>query len=154
MMPCRQIVTSLAFFLFIADLEQSGSRPLDAQSVKLSLKITFYLTKSEYRTKKSLTQLSHQCFELRYYFCQKILFFLKKNANTSKIKRVLVLEGIVSKTTYVCVLTYQISIFWHNSNEFQVVGGVILTLLTSKRTPKKPSQIRVNILVYFIIFQM
>ena len=35
------------------------------QSVKLtfSLTVTFYLTKSENRTKKSLTELPHYCFE-------------------------------------------------------------------------------------------
>ena len=36
----------------------------DALSVKLtfSLKVTFYLTKTKKRTKKSLKQLSHYCF--------------------------------------------------------------------------------------------
>ena len=33
--------------------------------------ITFYLTKTENRTEKSLTHLSNYCFERRYYFCQK-----------------------------------------------------------------------------------
>ena len=40
-----------------------------------------------------------------------IVFFCKKNANISKIKEVLVLKGIFSETTYVCILTYQISSF-------------------------------------------
>ena len=39
---------------------------------------TLYLTKTEDRTKKSLTQLSHYCFEQRYYFSQKLLIFCKK----------------------------------------------------------------------------
>ena len=50
---------------------------------------------------------------------------LKKNANflqkideISKIREGLVLEGILFETTYVCVFTYQMSAFWHNSNEF------------------------------------
>ena len=47
-----------------------------------------------------------------------MVIFLQKNADISKIKGILVLESILSKTTYVCVLTYQISSFWHNSNEF------------------------------------
>ena len=49
----------------------------DAQSVKLmfSLIVTFYLTKTENRTKKSLI----------YYFQQKVLNFYKKNADISKI---------------------------------------------------------------------
>ena len=33
--------------------------------------VTFHLTKSENKTKKSLTQLSHYCNEKRYYFGQK-----------------------------------------------------------------------------------
>ena len=33
--------------------------------------VTFYLTKTENRTKKSLTQLSYYCFESRYYFDKK-----------------------------------------------------------------------------------
>ena len=36
-----------------------------------SLIVTFHLTKSENKTKKSLTQLSHYCYEKRYYFGQK-----------------------------------------------------------------------------------
>ena len=44
-----------------------------------------------------------------YYFCQKNADFLQKNADISKIKRTLVLKGILSKTAYVSVLTYQIS---------------------------------------------
>ena len=57
----------------------------------------FYFIKTENRTKKSLTQLSH-------YYC-----FLAKNADISKIKGAFVLRGIFFKTTYVCVLTYQMS---------------------------------------------
>ena len=33
------------------------------RKLKFSLIVTFYLTKSENRTKKSQTQLSHYCFE-------------------------------------------------------------------------------------------
>ena len=50
---------------------------------------------------------------------------LKKNANflqkideISKIRDGLVLKGILFETTYVCVFTYQMSAFCHNSNEF------------------------------------
>ena len=52
MTSCRQIVTSLSFFQFMTNLEQSGSRILDAWSVKLtfSLMVTFYITKTENRT--------------------------------------------------------------------------------------------------------
>ena len=36
------------------------------------------------KTKKILTQLSHYCFEQRYFFGQKTLLFCKKNADISK----------------------------------------------------------------------
>ena len=65
MMSCWKIVTSLSFFQFMAILEKSGSQIPDAESAKLmfSLIVTFYLIKTENRTKKSLTQLSQYCFE-------------------------------------------------------------------------------------------
>ena len=49
----------------MVNLEQSGSRIPDAWSVKLkfTLIVTFYLTKTVNRTKKSLTQPSHYCFK-------------------------------------------------------------------------------------------
>ena len=60
-----EIVTSSSCFQFMANLEQSGNRIPDAQPVKLtfSLTVTFYLTKTENRTQKSLTWLSQYCFE-------------------------------------------------------------------------------------------
>ena len=62
---CQKIVTSLSFFGFLANLEQSGGRIPDTESAKVmfSVIVTFYLTKTENRTKKSVTQLSHYCFE-------------------------------------------------------------------------------------------
>ena len=65
MTSCQQMMRSLSFFQFMANLEQSGSPIPVAQSVKLTflLKVTFHLTKTENRAKKSLTQLSHCCFE-------------------------------------------------------------------------------------------
>ena len=73
MTSCREIVMSLSFFQFTANLEQFGSRIPDAYSIKLmfSLIVTFYLTKAENRTKKPLTQLSHYCLEEWYNFHQK-----------------------------------------------------------------------------------
>ena len=61
MTSCLQIVTSLLFFRFMVNLEQSGSRIPDLQSVKrtFSLIITLYLTKTEIKTKKFQAQLSH-----------------------------------------------------------------------------------------------
>ena len=44
--------------------------------------------------------------------------FFANAANISKIKRDLVLKGILSETTYDCVITCQISSSWYNSNEF------------------------------------
>ena len=60
---CRQIKTSLLIFQLMANLEQSGSRIPDAWSVKLSLIVIYYLTKTENRNKKPLTQLSYYCFQ-------------------------------------------------------------------------------------------
>ena len=53
MTSCQKIVTSLSFFQFMANLDQSRSRILDAESIKLifSLPVTSYLTKTENRTK-------------------------------------------------------------------------------------------------------
>ena len=144
-MSCRQTVTSLPFFQNMANLAQSRSQIPDAQPVKVifSLTITFYL-KTENRTKKKLTALT-LLLCVKVLFLQKTTDFLQKNIDISKIKRFLVLKGIFSETTYQCVFTYQISSFQHNSSKFQT-GGVILPrpLPTSKRVPKKPTQIRVN----------
>ena len=65
MTSCQKIVTLLSFFQFMSSLEQSGSWIPDADSVKLifSLIVTFYITKTENRTKKSLTKLSQFCSE-------------------------------------------------------------------------------------------
>ena len=64
-MSCRQIEIPLPFFQLMANLEQSGGSISDAWFVKLtfSLIVTFSLTKSENRSKKSLTQISYYCFE-------------------------------------------------------------------------------------------
>ena len=62
---CRKIMTSLSFFGVLANLEQSGGWIPDTESAKVmfSVKVAFGLTKPENRTKTSLTQLSHYCFE-------------------------------------------------------------------------------------------
>ena len=61
---CRKIVTSLPFFGFLANLEQWEGQIPDTESTKIIFSVisTFSLTKTENRTKKSLTQLSHYCF--------------------------------------------------------------------------------------------
>ena len=72
MTTCWKIMTSLSIFQFMVNLELSESQIPDAQSLKLtfssvkltfSLIVTFYLTKTENRTKKSVTQISNYCFE-------------------------------------------------------------------------------------------
>ena len=62
---CRKPVTSSSFFGFLANLEQSGGRIPDTESTKVMFPVivTFCPTKTENRTKTSLTQLSHYCFE-------------------------------------------------------------------------------------------
>ena len=73
MTSCKQI--AMSFFSFMANFQQSRSRILDAYSVKLIflLTVTFYLRKTENRTKNSLTQPSHYFFEERYYIWKQIL---------------------------------------------------------------------------------
>ena len=62
---CWEIVTSLSFSGFLANLEQSRERIPDTDSAKVmfSVTVTFCRTKTENRTNKPLTQLSHYCFE-------------------------------------------------------------------------------------------
>ena len=74
-MTLCQILTSLLLFQFITNLEQSGSRILDTWSATFSLIITFYLTKTENKIKKSPTQLSYSCFEKWYFFWPKNVDF-------------------------------------------------------------------------------
>ena len=97
----------------MANLEKSGSKILDAWSVKLtfSLTVTFYITKTENRT-KNLYHSSHTiALSNGTIFAQKSQFFAKKIAVISKRKGVLVLKGIFYETKYVCILMYQISSF-------------------------------------------
>ena len=78
----------IVVFQFMANLEQSRSRILDAQSVKhtFSLPATFYLTKTENRTKKSQSQLSHYCFKVKNIE-QKMLSFCKKMLTSAKLRQ-------------------------------------------------------------------
>ena len=57
-MSCREIMTSLIFFEFLANLEQSGGRIPDTESAKVIFSVieTFFLTKTANRTKRSLSQ--------------------------------------------------------------------------------------------------
>ena len=90
----------------MAYLEQSRS----CKICKTYIFINLYLTKIE-KDEESLKRLSYYCFELRYYFFQKNADFLQKKADITKIKGVLILKNVFSKTTYVCILTYEISSF-------------------------------------------
>ena len=63
--------------------QDSGHRVWKSYVFSIS---NLFLTKTENRTNKSLTQLSHYCFEERYFFGQKTLIFLQKNAGIIKIK--------------------------------------------------------------------
>ena len=100
-----QIVTPISCLQFIVYLEQYGSQIPGAWPVILIcwIIVTFYLTKTGYRTK-----LSRYWFELSYCFCQKMLTFWKKML-VSQIKGVVILKSIFSETKYLFVLTYQIS---------------------------------------------
>ena len=79
---------AIVFLLFMVNLQSSGSRFQDAWSIKFrySLRVTFFLTKTENRI-KTITQLSYYCFESRYYFCQTILIFCKKVLTSAKFNR-------------------------------------------------------------------
>ena len=106
----------------MANLEQSGSRIPDAQSIKLifSLTVTFYLTKTENRIQISLTQLSHIALSKGTFFTKKML----KCADISKIRRTLCfLSGRSSSITY----SYETDYFQH--------GTIILTGITCKIIP-------------------
>ena len=54
MTSCRQTVTSMSFFRFMADLQPSESRIPNSPLIDL--------TKTENIARKSLTQLSYYCF--------------------------------------------------------------------------------------------
>ena len=71
MMPWWQNMTSLLFVQFMANLEQSGNQTPEAWSVKLifSLRVTFYPTKIENRSKKYLA---------KKIFSKKMLFFSRQ----------------------------------------------------------------------------
>ena len=66
MTPCQQIMTSLSSHRFMTVLVQSGSQIPHAWCIIIAIIIIitpFYLAKTEKRTKKFLTFLSHYCFE-------------------------------------------------------------------------------------------
>ena len=46
-----------------------------------------------------------------YYFCPKMLSFLQKNPDISKINGAMVVKGIFFETPFMCVLSCRISSF-------------------------------------------
>ena len=90
----------------MVNLEQSRSRVLDVWFVKptLLLIIAFCLSKTGKLSSRAIA-LSKGTL-----FAKNVLIFCKNN-NIRKIEGVLLLKGIFSETTYVCVLTYQVSNF-------------------------------------------
>ena len=50
------------------------------------LTVTFYLTKTENRTKMSLTQFSNYWFEQKFYFGQKNAVFLQKKLTSAELR--------------------------------------------------------------------
>ena len=97
-------------------------RKLDSRRMVYKTSILINSNLLSYKTWKRNQKISNTALMLLLWV--KVLFlpkngdFLPKNTDISKIKRILALKSKLSKTTYVCVLTYQISSFWHNSNEF------------------------------------
>ena len=75
--------------------------------------------------------------------------FLQKNGDINKSERTLVLKGIFSETTYLYVLPGKFKDSRKTLTSFRHGGGGRIILLsppipTSKRTPLKPTQIRVK----------
>ena len=135
---------SLSSARFLANLRQCRGWIPDAKSanVVFLVIVTFCLTKTENRTRKSLTQLWHYCFEHRYFFGQKTLIFCKKNAGISKSKRAEALKVYFLKLHMGVYLRAKFEVYSIILTSFR--EGIVLPPPPSKRTPKKPTQIRVN----------
>ena len=85
----REIVASLSFLQFMANLQRSGCQIPNAQPVKLTFSlivVTFYLIKTENTTKKSHS--SHTIAVSKGLFMpKKMLFFLQKMLTSVKLRR-------------------------------------------------------------------
>ena len=73
--------------------------------------VTFYLTKSENRTKKSLQYSSHTISLSKGTIFATNAVFLLKDADISKVRRTLVLKGIFFETKFIGILMHQFSSF-------------------------------------------
>ena len=111
-------MTALLFFWFTSELEQSGNRISNAGSMILTFSLgkTFILTKTENKTKKSLTQLSY-CSEKRYCFYQWVLTFCKTKMPTSARLR---------GSWHYRVYLMKLNMFLYSLTKFQV-SSIILT---------------------------
>ena len=78
---------------------------------------TFIFINSNFFLQKLKTELKILPHNFHAIALSKGTIFDKK-ADITKIKKVMELKGIFSKTTYMCVLMNQISSIWHDSNEF------------------------------------
>ena len=87
------------------------------ESGRMVCKIFIFINSNllSYKNWKQNSKISNTALTLllwvKVLFLPKNADFLQKNADISEIKEALVLEGIFFETSYVCVLTYQISSF-------------------------------------------
>ena len=138
-------------------MEYSGSRVPDAESVKvmLSLIITFYLTKTENRTKK-LKHNSHTiALSKGTIFVKKTLIFYKKILTSAKLRGRWYYKVYFLKLNMCEYLRAKFEVSSMILTSFRQEGGEEVNpppippphthTLTSKRTPKKPTQIRVKV---------
>ena len=107
---CQQIMTLLLLFLIygcFGAIRNTDSGRMVCDSFLLIA--TFYLTKSENRTKKISNTAVILLVSVKVLILSKMLIFCKnKTAEIHKIKGILALKDIFSETKYLCVPTYQI----------------------------------------------
>ena len=109
-MPCLQILTSLSFFWFLANLELSGSRIPDVRTCKSYLFVySNLLRKLETVLKISNTAATLLLWVNVLFMPKNADFLQEKHNDISKINKALVPKGVFSETTYICLLMYQIA---------------------------------------------
>ena len=86
---CRKIVTSLSFFGFLANLEQSGGRIpyTESAEVMFSVIVTFCHTKTQNRTKNLKHSSNNIAFSKGTFSDKKCYFFCKKMLTLAKLRR-------------------------------------------------------------------
>ena len=128
----RKTVTSLPFFQFTANLEQPGSWIPNAQSVKLIFFINGNLWSYKIRTKKSLTQLSHYCFDKGTILTGKADFLKKMQYKRYKKVYLLKLHMIVYLCAKFKVFSIILTSFRHGGG--RVGGGSFYSSSTQLKT--------------------